>query len=108
MEKDGFKNIQKLLEISERERHHEIILTVRNLRELSRNSSPYILPVIPCLLPIKMEEGEHYVITDLLKLASGSSSLAQTFETEKVAQEPVISLRPEQTSLARKDSGPTL
>ena len=51
VEKVGFKNIQKLLEISERERYHEILLTVKNLRELSRNPSPYILPIIPRLLP---------------------------------------------------------
>ena len=72
MEKAGFKNIQKLLEISEREQHHEIILTVRNLHELSRNPSPYILPVIPHPLSIEIEEGEHYVIVDLLNLALGS------------------------------------
>ena len=46
-EKTGFKKIKKLLEISKRERHHEILLTVKNLRELSRNPSPYTLPVIP-------------------------------------------------------------
>ena len=47
VEKAGFENIRKLLEISERERHHEILLTVENLCELSRNPSPYIMPVIP-------------------------------------------------------------
>ena len=30
VEKGGFKKIQKLLEIFERERHHEILLTVKN------------------------------------------------------------------------------
>ena len=69
MEKVGFKNIQKLLEISERERHHKILLTVRNLRELSRNPSPYILPVIPSPFPTEIVEGEHYVIADLLNSA---------------------------------------
>ena len=49
--KAGFKNIKKLLEIYECERHHEIHLTMRNLRELSHNPSPYILPVIPHPLP---------------------------------------------------------
>ena len=75
MEKAGFKNIQKLLEISERERHHEILLTVKNLRELSRNPSPYILPVIPHPLPTEIVEGEHYVIVGLLNLVPSSSSL---------------------------------
>ena len=79
---------------------------MRNLRELSRNPSPYILPIIPCPLPTKIEEGEHYVIADLLNLALGSSSPAQTSNTEVVVRELVISLRPEQPSLAREDSGP--
>ena len=68
MEKDSFKKIQKLLEISERERHHEILLTARNLRELSRSPSPYIIPVIPRPLPTELVEREHYVIADLLNL----------------------------------------
>ena len=51
VEKAGFKKIRKLLKISERERHHEILLMVKNLDELSRNPSPYTLPIIPRLLP---------------------------------------------------------
>ena len=95
MEKSGFKNLKKLLEISERERHHEILLTVKNLRELSCHPSPYILPVIPCPLPTEMVEGEHYMVADLLTLVPGSSSPAQTFETEVVSPELVIGLRSE-------------
>ena len=95
MGKGSFKNIQKLLEISERERHHEILLTMKNLRELSRNPSPYVLSVIPCPLPSEIEEDEHYVIANLLNLAQGSSSPAQTSETEVVSQELVINIRPE-------------
>ena len=57
VEKSSFKKIQKLLEISERERHHEILLTARNVRELSCSPSPYILPVIPRHLPTKIVEG---------------------------------------------------
>ena len=92
VEKASFKNIQKLLEISKQERHHEILLTVRNLCELSLNPTPYILPVIPRPLPTKIEEGEHYIIVDLLNLAPGSSSPTQTIETEVVSWELVISL----------------
>ena len=62
MEKAGFKKIQKLLEIFEWERHHEILLTMKNLHELSHNPSPYTLLVIPCPLPIEIVEDEHYVI----------------------------------------------
>ena len=105
VEKASFKKIQKLLEISKRERHHEILLTARNLRELSRSPSPYIIPVIPRLLPIEIVEGQHYVVADLLNLASGSSSPAKTFEIETVGREMVISTRLEQPFLAKEDSG---
>ena len=91
VEKARFKKIQKLLEISERERHHEILLIVRNLRELSHSPYPYILPVIPHPLPIEIVEGEHYVIADLLNLASSSSSLAKNLEIEAVGRELAIS-----------------
>ena len=91
MEKASFKKIQRLLEIFEWERHHEILLTAKNLRELSRSPSPYIIPVIPRLLPSEIVEGEHYVIVELLNLAPGSSSPAKNSETEAVGRELVIS-----------------
>ena len=59
VEKVGFKKIHKLLEISEQERHHGILLTIKNLRELSCNPSPYTLLVIPRPLPVEVVEGEH-------------------------------------------------
>ena len=91
MEKASFKNIQKLLEISDRERNHKILLTAKNLRELSRNPSPYIIPIIPRLLPTKIVEGEHYIIADLLHLVPGSSSPVKSFEIEAIGRELVIS-----------------
>ena len=51
MEKASFKKIQRLLEIFERERHHEILLNAKILHELNLSPSPYINPVIPCLFP---------------------------------------------------------
>ena len=50
-----------------------------------------------------MEE-EHYVIADLLNLASGSSSPAKNFETEAIGRELVISTQSRLPSLAREDS----
>ena len=105
MEKTSLKKIQKLLEISKRERHHEILLNARNFHELRRSPSPYIIPIIPCPLPIEIVEGEHYVIADLLNLAPGSSSPTKTSETETVGRELVISIRPKQPYLDREDSG---
>ena len=77
-----------------------------NLLKLSRNPSPYVLPVIPRPLPSEIEEGEHYVIADLMNLAPGSSSPTQTFETEVVGRELVINIRQKQPSLAREDFDP--
>ena len=103
VEKAGFKKIQKLLEISEWEQHHEVLLTLKNLCELIRNPSSYILPVIHCPLPAEVVEGEHYVVTDLLTLVPGSSSTAQTSKAEVVGRELAISFRSEQPSLVRED-----
>ena len=50
-------------------------------------------------------EREHYIIANLLNLAPSSLSLAKTSETETVGRELVISIRSEQPSLAREDSG---
>ena len=105
MEQANFKKIQRLLEISERERHHEIFLTAKNLRELSRSSSPYIIPVIPLPLPAKIVEREHYVIADLLNLVSGGSTPTKNSETEAIGRELVISAQSGEPSLAREDSG---
>ena len=91
VEKASFKKIQRLLEISELERHHEILLIAKNLCELSCSPSPYIIPVIRRPLPVEIVEGEHYVIADLLNLAPDSSSPAKNFDTEAVDRELVIS-----------------
>ena len=77
VEKASFEKIQRLLEISEPERHHEILLTAKNLRDLSRSPFPYTIPIILLPLPIEIVEGKHYVIADLLNLASGNSSLTR-------------------------------
>ena len=68
------ENIWRLLEITEAERNHELLLTVKNLRELGGSPFPYIIPIVPRLLPTKVIEKEHFVVADLLKLVSGSSS----------------------------------
>ena len=104
VEKASFKKIHRLLEIFEQEQHHEILLTAKNLRELSRNPSPYIIPVIPHPLLAEIVEGEHYVIANLLNLAPASSSSAKNFETEAVGRELVISTQSRQPFLAREDS----
>ena len=60
-----------------REWHHEVLLTVKNLRDLSNHPSSYIALIISRPLPSKVVEGEHFVAADLLSLIPGGSSPAQ-------------------------------
>ena len=76
IEKASLVNIRKLLEVMEVERNHELLLTMRNLRELATCPFPYIIFVIPRSLPVELIEGEHFVLTDLFKSNPGSSSQA--------------------------------
>ena len=84
IEKASLENIRRLMEITEAERNHEILLTVSNLQGLGANPLPYIVPVIPRSLPVKLIEGEHFVLTDLLKLNPGSSSQAVSSQEDRV------------------------
>ena len=68
-----FLNISRWLEITERERN-ELLLSVKNSQELGSSPFPYITPVIPRPLPREVVGGEHFVLADLLKSISGSSS----------------------------------
>ena len=74
--------IRQLLEITERERNHELLLYVKNLRELGASPFPYIVPVIPRPLPAELVWGEHFTLINLLKSILGS--IAQ----ERSNQEP--------------------
>ena len=40
VEKASFEKMRKLLEIFEWERHHEVLLALQNLNDLSRNLAP--------------------------------------------------------------------
>ena len=53
VEKSSIAKIRRLLEISERERHYQVLLTRENISVVRKNSAPYTLPVIPRLLPSK-------------------------------------------------------
>ena len=107
VERASFAKIRRLLEISEQEQHHEVLLTVKNLHDLSRHPSPYSVPIIPRPLPSEIVDDEHFVTTDLLSLISGCSSLAREAESEAASRELVISTQPAQPSLASEDSSLT-
>ena len=74
MEKPSIEKIRRLLEISERESHCRILLTPENIFIERHNPTPYILSVIPQPLPSHVAEGEHFVVSDLRRLVSGSAS----------------------------------
>ena len=101
-----FLNISRLLEITERERS-ELLLTMKNLQELGSSPFPYIAPVIPHPLPGEVIKGEHFVLANLLKSISGSSSqagLARESQTEITEGALVSFVRLDQSPLREQDS----
>ena len=82
-------HIRRLLEITERERNHELLLSTKNLQEIVANPFPYIVPVIPLLLPKELIKGEHFVLADLFKSIPGS------FSHEGSNQEPQVEFNQE-------------
>ena len=51
-----------------------LLLSVKNLQELSSSPFPYIAPVIPHPLPGEAFKGEHLILVDILKSILSSSS----------------------------------
>ena len=65
VEKLSIEKIRRLLEIFERERHYQVLLTRENISAVRHNPTPYTLPVIPRPLPSNVVEGEHFVLADV-------------------------------------------
>ena len=97
VEKASLEKICWLLEISDLERHHEVLLTPKNLADVRRNLVPYSLPIILCPLPSEIVEGEHFVVVDLLRLILGDASSSGGAEAETE----------DQRSAAQSSSGPS-
>ena len=74
MEKARLDRIRWLLDITKRERHHELLLSLKNLQDLGSSHFPYIVHVLPCPLPNKVVKDKHFVLADLLKALPGGSS----------------------------------
>ena len=73
----------------EAKRNHELLLTVKNLRELGSSPFHYGIPIIPRPLPSEVIEGEYFVLADVLKSVPGSSSqaiFAQEDQTKAAAR----------------------
>ena len=68
VENSSIEKIRRLLEISERERHYQVLLTRENISVVRHNPASYTLLIIPRLLPSNVVEGEHFVLTDVWHL----------------------------------------
>ena len=110
VEKSSIEKIYRLLEISERERHYQVLLTRDNIFVVRRNSAPYTLPVIPRPLPLNVMEGEHFVLADVRRLAPGdaSSSRDLVVEASSQVQGARSASRSSASSSRGSDSYPTL
>ena len=82
VEKSSIEKIRRLLEISERERHYQVLLTRENVSTVRNNPAPYTLPAIPQPLPSNVVEGEHFVLVDVRRLASGGASSSRDLVVE--------------------------
>ena len=86
VKKSSFKKIRWLLEVSERERHYKVLLTLENISVVRHNLAPYNLPVIPRPLSSDMVEWEHFVVADLRNLVSRSASSSRDPTVEVSSQ----------------------
>ena len=85
-EKSSIEKISRLLEIFERERHYQVLLTRENISAMRRNLDPYTLLVIPRPLPSNVVEGEHFVLVDVRRLVSSSASSFRDLVVEASSQ----------------------
>ena len=103
VEMASLERIRRLLEIIEAERNHELLLSLKNLRELGASPFHYIVSVIPCPLLEELVKGEHFVLADLFKSILGSSSQAGSTQVEVVEGALVKFFRLDQLPLAKQD-----
>ena len=80
---------------------------MKNSHKLGSSPFPYIAPVIPRPLPGEVVGGEHFVLVDLLKSISGSTSQAGSAREPQaeIAEGVLVSFfRPDQSPLGEQDS----
>ena len=104
VEKSSIEKIRCLLEIFEREHHCQVLLTRENISAVRNNPAPYTLPVIPRPLPSNVVEGEHFVLVDIRRLASGNVSSSRDLVVE--ASSRVQGARSLSHSLTSSSRGP--
>ena len=94
VEKASLEKIRRLLEVSEQERHCEVLLTLKNLTNVRRSPAPYSLPIIPRSLPLEIVGRKHFVTTDLLDLLAGRAPLLGDPEAEALSREQALQALP--------------
>ena len=93
----------------EAERNHELLLSVKNLRELGTIPFCYIVLVIPHSLPEELFKREHLVLTDPLKSISASSLQVGSVKEPQaeIAEGALVSfIKPYQSPLVVQDPKP--
>ena len=82
------------------EHNHELLLSIKNLRELCASPFRYIVLVISNSLLAELVKREHFVLINLLNsISSGSSEAGST--QARVAEGPLVDfVRLDQLSLA--------
>ena len=78
------------MEVSEQERHCEVLLTLKNLANVRRSLAPYSLPIIPRSLPSEIVGEEHFVTIDLLDLLAGRSPSLEDPKAEALSREQAL------------------
>ena len=106
VEKANLEHIIRMLEITEVESNHELLLSMKNLWELSASRFLYIVPVIPRPLSAEPVKGEHFVIVDLFKSISSSSSQVSSAQAKVIEGALVKFVQPDQFPLAEQDPHP--
>ena len=87
VERASLEKIRRLLEVSEQKRHFEVLLTLKNLADVRRSFTPYILPIIPRSLPLEIVGGEHFVTTDLLDFLASCMPSTGDLEAQALSRE---------------------
>nr|CAN72789.1 hypothetical protein VITISV_025818 [Vitis vinifera] len=65
VEKASFDRLNKLFKITTIERHHQTLLSARNLLAVVQEPQPYVLNIFLRQLPKVVVPGEHFVLKDL-------------------------------------------
>ena len=97
--------IRRLLEITKRECHHELLLSIKNLQDLGASPFSYIVPVLPRPLPSEVIKGEHFVLADLLKSLPEGSTQAEPLVLPGCLPLAVQDPKPAPQAVTKKKSG---